>query len=52
MCVSISPICMYVHHGHTWCPQRSEKGAESPDSGVPDGYEPPCGGWEPNAGPP
>lgn len=31
----------YEHDVHAWCPQWAE------DS-ITNGYEPPCGGWEPN----
>lgn len=32
-------ICVSVHHVGIWSPPRPEEGIESPESGVPDGYE-------------
>lgn len=37
------PECVYVHHVHTWGPQKSEEGIRSLETGVMDDWEPPCG---------
>lgn len=48
LCVWLLPAYTYVHHMHTYCPQKFKEGAESPGTGVISGCEPPCGCWELN----
>lgn len=45
------PACIYVYHIHVWYPQRPEEGIRLSGSGVIDGWEPPCGHWEPKPDP-
>lgn len=40
-----------VYHLHAWCPQRTEEGIASPETGVTDSCEPPRVYWELNLGP-
>lgn len=44
MCFNVLPSCMYVHHVHTWYPQRSGEG-------IIHDYGPPHGCWGLNPGP-
>lgn len=43
MALSVLPACMSVHYVHGWCPWKLDKNED---------YEPPCGYWELNPGPP
>lgn len=46
--MSISFACMYVHHMHSWCPQKPGEGIVSPRTRVTSGCELPCGWWKLN----
>lgn len=43
-------ILFYVHEYfacmHAWCPTRSEKCTQAPETGVTDGFDLLCGCWE------
>lgn len=43
--------CMFVYHMHVWCSWSSDNGSGSPETGVKDGREAPCGYWELNSSP-
>lgn len=45
------PACQHVQNVHVWCLQRTEEVIVSPGTGVPVGYELPCGFWELNLDP-
>lgn len=49
MCDVLLP-CMYMCQTHAWCLWKSEEGIGSPETGVTDGWEAPCGCWEMNTG--
>lgn len=52
MCLGVLPACIYVYYMRAWCPRRTEEGTGSHETGIADGYERPCGRWEPNPSPP
>jgi hypothetical protein len=41
----VLPASMYVHHVCAWCPQRSERGIGSSETGVTDGGSHCVGDW-------
>lgn len=43
MCMSVLLKCMYVHHVCAWCLRKAEEDIESPEVGIVNGCEPPCG---------
>ena len=49
--MSVLSQCIYVHHMHAWCPQKSEEGVRVPGTRVMSICEPPCGCQELNLGP-
>jgi hypothetical protein len=51
LCMSVLSQCIYVHHMHAWCPQKSEEGVRVPGTRVMSICEPPCGCQELNLGP-
>lgn len=40
-CVSVLPVCMYVHHVHVWCLQRSGEGIRASGTEGTNSCEPP-----------
>jgi hypothetical protein len=34
MPMDVLPVCMSVHHVHTWCPKRAEEGTDFLEAGV------------------
>lgn len=45
-------VCMYVYAPHVCqCLQRLQRCTRSPGIRLTDGFEPPCGSWEPDLGP-
>lgn len=42
-------VCLLVSLLCTWCLQRPEESIRSPGTGVAEGWESPCGGWESNS---
>jgi hypothetical protein len=51
MCMSVLPTGLSVYYLGFRCGHRLGEGAESPRTGITDGYEPPCGGCELNLDP-
>lgn len=51
MCMYAWPTYMYGYRRHSWWLWRPEKSTRSPEIGVMDDCEPPCGCWESNMGP-
>lgn len=52
MCMSVLHMCVYVHHVHTSCLQRSEEGVVSPENWSYKWWcKPPSVFWELNLGP-
>lgn len=45
-CVSVLPVCMYVHHMHAWCLQRSGEGIRASGTEGTNSCEPPWAGTE------
>jgi hypothetical protein len=45
MCMSVLLKCMYVHHVCAWCLRKAEEDIESPEVGIVNGCEPPCGSF-------
>lgn len=41
-------VCIFMYHMHIWCSLRKGKCIRSSGTGIVEGYEPPCGCWEPN----
>lgn len=48
MGASVWTACVSLHNGSAWCPGRLEEGIRSPETGVTDNGEQPCGCWELN----
>lgn len=46
MGMTVLPACMFVHHMHTRCPQKSKESIRYPGTGIADGCELPCECWE------
>lgn len=45
MDIGILPVCISMYHLFAGNPQRSEKRKRSPETGVTDNCEAPCGRW-------
>lgn len=48
MCLGFQPACVSMHHVCVWCSLRPEEGIRTPEAGVTDDDEHPCGWWGPN----
>lgn len=43
---NVLPRCMFMHYLCAWCPRRPKEGDRSPETGIRDGCESPCGCWD------
>ena len=52
MCMSVLPVCIYIHHMCVWCLQKPEECLGYPGARVRCGCQlPSMHDWEPNLGP-